>query len=202
MCIRDRPVSESSGGLAAGCTVTYVPTGELVVILQAHSDDVMGGYYTVQMPDGREKQTTAENLSETPPATIGVVATSFPPSSGSPRSTASTGPSPAAPEGDPVGSIAYPSMGVAGASVVSPPNPADFQTIGLTAPAASTPSAPPASAVSAVPFEYPNVVYPKLSQPTALPGCCLGIEGTKGCEGSTVGCDLSLIHISEPTRPY
>ena len=50
--------------MAKGATATYSKTGESVVVVAVHRDDDEA-YYTVKMPDGREKQTPGSNLTLT-----------------------------------------------------------------------------------------------------------------------------------------
>ena len=47
---------------SAGQIVLYLPTQEPVTIIKAHLDDPAELYITVQMPDGREKQTVLSKL--------------------------------------------------------------------------------------------------------------------------------------------
>eukprot|EP00658_Telonema_sp_P-2_P032495 TRINITY_DN24051_c0_g1_i2.p1 TRINITY_DN24051_c0_g1~~TRINITY_DN24051_c0_g1_i2.p1 ORF type:complete len:481 (-),score=103.83 TRINITY_DN24051_c0_g1_i2:336-1778(-) len=55
-----RQVDETRG-IIEGTEAVYKPTGQAVTVLKAHYDEVPP-YYTVRMPDGREKQTIADKL--------------------------------------------------------------------------------------------------------------------------------------------
>jgi len=48
-------------GIEEGKEAIYRQTGEVVIVSKAHYDDI-APYFTVTMPDGREKQTTSERL--------------------------------------------------------------------------------------------------------------------------------------------
>jgi len=48
--------------MKSGNLVIYKPTLEIVNIIDVHYDDPEGLYYTIRMPDSREKQTIGRNL--------------------------------------------------------------------------------------------------------------------------------------------
>lgn len=56
-----KPLHHEVFRYAKGDKLTYTRTGETVTVVNIHFDDDPP-YYTISMPDGREKQTTYENL--------------------------------------------------------------------------------------------------------------------------------------------
>ena len=56
-----KPLHHEVFRYAKGDKLTYTRTGETVTVVNIHFDD-NPPYYTIAMPDGREKQTTYENL--------------------------------------------------------------------------------------------------------------------------------------------
>ena len=54
--------AETKPTLKKGSEARYLPTGEVVLILDVHLDDPPFTYYTIQMPSKNEKQTTGEKL--------------------------------------------------------------------------------------------------------------------------------------------
>jgi len=92
------PTDEAELELRKGDTVLY-GDGEACEVIEVHREDVKP-YFTIRMPDGREKQTTKEKLSSRSPLATYITATPAaatprrPPTPPSPRKRPPTPPSP------------------------------------------------------------------------------------------------------------